>query len=69
MYRIEFNTGDEYWDNPPDVVECETLDEVKEQLSFVAMGQNELSEENIKELEQNGELFDESEEVWRIYEI
>ena len=69
MYRIEFNTGNANWNSIPIVVECNTLEEVKEEIKEVLFGQDKLTEENIFNLEKGELIYDDSEKVWSIEKI
>ena len=61
MYRVEWNTGDEYWDDNPDVEYYDNLEDVIKDL--------ELNEAQIEELKIEGILFDEEGVCWRIEKL
>ena len=60
-YEILWNTGDEYWDNEPDVEYYATLEDVIEEM--------ELTEEQIAELKADGNIEDEEGISWIIAEL
>lgn len=59
-YRVEWNTGDDYWDNDPDYVYCDTIEEVKKEI-----GDN-FTEKNIDDLEKDGYTCDDDCVVWAV---
>lgn len=60
-YEILWNTGDEYWDNEPDVEYYATLEDVIKEM--------ELTEEQIAELKADGNIEDEEGISWIIAEL
>ena len=61
-YVVEYNTGDMYWDNIPEVEEYDTIEEVIENLWY------DMTEEQINDLREYGYATDDDEEVWRVIE-
>jgi hypothetical protein len=59
-YRVEWNTGDDYWDNDPDCAYYNTIEEVKE-----AIG-DDFTEENINDLEKDGYTCDDDCVEWAV---
>ena len=59
-YQILWNTGDDYWDNEPDVEYYATLEDVIEEI--------ELTEEQIAELKADGNVVD-KDNVWMVEEL
>ena len=56
MYRVEWNTGDDQWDNFPEVEHYNTLEEVVDVLN--------LNERQLKELEEEGCIYDDTYTEW-----
>lgn len=61
MYKVEWNTGDEYWDDNPYVEYYNNFEDVIKDL--------ELNKAQIEEFEIEGLLFDEEGVCWRIEKI
>ena len=57
-YIVKLNTGDMYWDNIPEIEYYNSLKEVIEEYC--------LDEEQIKELEEYGNIYDSTEIEWQI---
>ena len=70
MYRIYFNTGDYEWDNTPEIITCNTIEEVKKIITE-EMEETEpnITEENIHELEEKGSTHDEEDIYWEVEKI
>lgn len=63
MYRVEWNTGDYNWDNNPEIERYETIEEVKKAIK--EQGED-ITKEQIAEIENGKEVFDKTEEVWMV---
>lgn len=61
MYLILWNTGDYYWDNFPIEMTCNSIEEVMEEID--------LTEENIKELEETDYTCDEECIIYEVRKI
>ena len=59
-YQILWNTGDDYWDNEPEVEYYATLENVIEEI--------ELTEEQIAELKADGNVVD-KDNAWMVEEL
>lgn len=60
-YVVEWNTGDDHWDNYPDVEYYESLEDAIEDLDLTA--------EQIAELNEWGSIYDKTETRWHLIEL